>query len=263
MTQPRRHDADEQHTTGAQTRERLTVVRSARRAGPLGLAELGALAVAALLLLTTVAAYFFYLRPQRTRLEELGRERAQLETRLRAETAGVEQINDTQANVTRIVDSIARFETGTLAAREAASAAIVEELNQKTARNNLARAQFSFTHQEELTGEQLQQQQQRLLTGGTTGALARKRQSIFPGIDISLTVEGPYGNVRRFVRDVEASRNFIVINGVELESVTDASAQRAAESGATRGQLVALRLDLSAYFRRAGGAIGVPDAPTQ
>ena len=132
--------------------------------------------------------------------------------------------------------------------------AIVEELNQKTARHNLARAQFSFTHQEELTGEQLQQQQQRLLTGGAAGALARKRQSIFPGIDISLTVEGPYGQVRRFIRDVEASRSFVVINGVELEGVTEASAQRAAESGAARGQLVALRLDLSAYFRRAGAA---------
>ena len=41
-----------------------------------------------------------------------------------------------------------------------------------------------------------------------------------------------------------------------LEGVTDASATRAAESGLARGQLVSLRLDMSAYFRRAGVNMG-------
>ena len=47
-----------------------------------------------------------------------------------------------------------------------------------------------------------------------------KWQSIYPGIAVSVTVEGPYQNVRHFVRDVEISRQFLIINAVELERVT-------------------------------------------
>ncbi|HYX42378.1 MAG TPA: GspMb/PilO family protein, partial [Pyrinomonadaceae bacterium] len=244
----------------AQSRTRLAALRQTRRTGALGVPELIALGVAALFFVVAVAAYSLYLVPQRTRLASLGEERERLAKRLH-DAAEVEAAHKgTNAIVADILDSLDRFETRTLAERDASSTGIIEELNEKTAHNALARAQFSFTHQEELTNEQLQQQQQRLAaTGGTatgTGIAARKRQSIFPGIDISLTVEGSYANVRHFIHDIEASRRFIVIDGIELESVAEASAQRTAESKVERGQLVSLRLDMSAYFRRAAAQMG-------
>ncbi len=254
---------EDQHTS-APPRARFAVVRNMRRPAALGLPELGALAIAAILLITTLAAYFLYLVPQRTRLDSLGQERARLEKRLRdAQDVDVRN-TDARTTVTKIIDSLDKFETGTLADRNASSTAIIEELNDKTRRNGLARAQFSFMRQDEMTTEQLQQQQQRLATGGVdvSAARARNRQSVFPGIDISLTVEGSYAAVRHFVRDLETSRSFIVVNGVELESVTDASAARAAESSVARGQLVALRLDMSAYFRRAAVQLGDPATTT-
>ena len=263
--------AEEPHTTsgGAQLRTRLVTVRRTRRAGALGLPEIIALAVAALLFVGALAAYSLYLVPQRTRLANLGQERERLEKRLRDVNQIAEEHKSKDALVADIVNSLEKFETGTLAQRDASSTAIIEELNEKTAHNGLARAQFSFTHQEELTGEQLEKQQQRLAaSGGTatgTGIAARKRQSVFPGIDISLTVEGSYANVRHLIHDIEASRRFIVIDGVELESVSDAGAQRTAESKVERGQLVSLRLDMSAYFRRAtdqmGGATNNANGP--
>jgi Tfp pilus assembly protein PilO len=246
-------------TTRETLRSRLTVVRNTRRVGTLGVPEIIALAAAALLLLLTLAAYSFYLVPQRNRLDALGQERARLEKRLH-DAADVEQKHeDKNAIVADITGSLDHFETGVLAERDASSTGIIEELNRKTAHNNLARAQFSFTHQQEMTSEQLQQQQQRLLAGGggdTSAARGRRRQSIFPGIDISLTVEGSYANIRRFIHDVEASRRFVVIDSVELEGVTDASAPRAAEGNVGRNQLVSLRLDMSAYFRRAAAQMG-------
>lgn len=258
--------SDDKDATVVQTRTRtrLAVLRNTRRVGALGVPELAALAVAAVLLVVAIVAYFSYLAPQRTRLATLGQERERLERRLRETTDVNQQHKDTGALVADIVNSLERFETGALAGRDASSTAIVEELNQKTAHNSLARAQFSFTHQDELTGEQMQQQLQRLAAaGGATGAArTRKRQNVFPGIDISLTVEGAYSNIRRFVRDVEASRRFIVVNGVELEGVTDAGASRTAESNVPRGQLVSLRLDMSAYFRRAAAQSGDATGPT-
>jgi Tfp pilus assembly protein PilO len=259
---PRPVANEEVHTTGGgtQTRTRLTVLRTTRRTGALGVPEIVALAVAALFFVGALAAYSLYLVPQRTRLASLGQERERLEKRLRDVNEVATEHQSKDALVSNIVNSLDKFETGTLAERDASSTAIIEELNEKTAHNGLARAQFSFTHQAELTGEELEKQQQRLAaSGGTaagTGIAARKRQSVFPGIDISLTVEGAYANIRRFIHDVEASRHFIVIDGVELESVTDASAQRTAESKVERGQLVSLRLDMSAYFRRAAVQMG-------
>jgi hypothetical protein len=90
-----------------------------------------------------------------------------------------------------------------------------------------------------------------------------KWQSLFPGIGVSVTVEGQYANLRRFVRDLEASNQFIVINAVELEKATNTDEAAAAvmatappggpqqpSVAGTRGTLVSLRVDLAAYFRR-------------
>ena len=95
-----------------------------------------------------------------------------------------------------------------------------------------------------------------------------KWQSIYPGIAVSVTVEGPYQNVRHFVRDIEMSRQFLIINAVELERVTQsgvaldqplsspltpttrgAVGPRPTAGGS--GTLVSLRVDLATYFRRA------------
>ena len=92
-------------------------------------------------------------------------------------------------------------------------------------------------------------------------------QSVFPGIGVTLTVEGTYPNLRRFIRDIEADRQFVVINTVELEGVTDTGSAdappppaadgapgAAPSQGPSRGALVSLRLDMAAYFRRAATA---------
>src|SRR6185436_1087529 len=95
-------------------------------------------------------------------------------------------------------------------------------------------------------------------------------QSIFPGIGVTLTVEGTYPNLRRFIRDIEGDpRQFVVINTVELEGVTDVNtAEQLAPpvtngvmpgappqaQAPTRGALVSLRLDMATYFRRAGAS---------
>ena len=90
-------------------------------------------------------------------------------------------------------------------------------------------------------------------------------QTVFPGVGFNLTVEGAYPNLRRFIRDVEANNQFIVINSVELEGVTDSDASRAAGDGGagTAGStLVSLRLDIAAYYRRAGASEREPAADT-
>ena len=245
----------------AEIRARLREARATRPAGAIRLPEIIALAVAALLLTVAACAYFFLLVPERTRLISLENERAQLQAKLRASSEGVERNESTQASVDKIVTSLNEFETTVLAARDPqTTTAVIEELNDKTRRHNLARAQFSFSHLDEFVPGQTNTQQSSA-RGGAAGN-ASKRESVFPAIDISLTIEGPYGNLRRFIRDIEQSRRFIVINGIQLEGVSDTG-------NAARAALVSLRLEMSTHFRRSGtsvaasGATSVPAATSQ
>jgi hypothetical protein len=77
--------------------------------------------------------------------------------------------------------------------------------------------------------------------------------------------------VRRFIRDVERSKQFVVINEVELQramqnngpvSVDDGSATPATPAtppsgSGTRGSLVSLQLNMATYFQR-GSAVEQP-----
>jgi hypothetical protein len=79
-------------------------------------------------------------------------------------------------------------------------------------------------------------------------------QSVFPGIGVSVTVEGSYQNLRHFLRDIEISRQFLIVNGLELESTTESNAAPPSESeplqAGPRKGIVSLRLDMATYFQR-------------
>jgi hypothetical protein len=80
-----------------------------------------------------------------------------------------------------------------------------------------------------------------------------------------VTVEGQYENVRRFIRDIERSKQFVVINEVELQRARDNNAPISAEGAiseegaaapaaptgsGTRGSPVSLQLSMATYFQR-------------
>jgi Tfp pilus assembly protein PilO len=267
--------AQREHVAG-----RLAMLRGARRTGFLGVPEIVALAFAAALLALAFAAYFLLLVPERSNLASLERERQQLQTQIRSAGESREQKLGVDQTVERIKQSLAHFETESLVPRETSERALYEELNDKIRRSGLQRAQFSFAYQDDAQAGAQQSGQQR--AAGNLAGSARRRQTVFPATDISLTVEGNYANLRRFIREVESSPRFVVINGVQLEGLNDTSggvrgggvtsesataAGPAGRGGATgagaagraagaapRGALVSLRLDMSAYFRRGAAA---------
>lgn len=247
----------------AQVSERLARFRRSRRTSFLGVPEMFALASACALLALALAAYFLLLVPQRSRLAALERERDQLQTQIRSATENKNRNLSTGETVARILRSLSEFESAALETREASIKDLIEELNRKSASARLSRAQFSFIYQDDTQASATQAAQQR--AAGNLAGAARRRQTVFPTTDISLNIEGTYANLRRFIRDIEQSRRFIVINAVQLEGINDSGATDAA-----RGALVSLRLDMSAYFRRpgvaaldAGGTGGATAAPPQ
>jgi hypothetical protein len=254
----------------ATLRTRLGTLRATRRRGPFGLPELGALAFAALLLLAAVLSYLFLLVPQKSRAQSLDAEGESLKQVLVSQQNNIGNNQDTAQRVSEILTSLDRFEVGHLGNASSGTKTVVEELNRLISKNGLRiSGGVTFTQlQEAVPGAESAQRARRQGTGQESAQ--RVVQSIFPGIGVTLTVEGTYPNLRRFIRDIEGDRTqFVVINTVELEGVTDSNAgeqlappvTNGAMPGAqpqpqtpTRGALVSLRLDMATYFRRAAAS---------
>jgi Tfp pilus assembly protein PilO len=251
---------------GAGLRTRLDTFRATRRRGAIGLPESIALAVAALLLLTTVLAYLFLYVPQRSRTVALDAESQDLQKLLQSQQTNIGASKDTQQRASEILTSLERFEVDHLGQSASGTKTVIEELNRLIIKDNLRiSGGVNYTVlQEAVPGTE--DTRQRRATGNEENA-QRVVQSVFPGIGVTLTVEGTYPNLRHFIRDIESDRQFVVINTVELEGVTDSNAAEATApvpapvvpggapttaqpSTPSRGALVSLRLDMAAYFRR-------------
>ena len=232
------------HLSAAPASGASGALRSQPERGIIGKPEMIALGVAAFLLLVTIGAYFFLLAPARARLEASARERTRLQAALRSADESARTGVSTQVTVTEIVESLRNFEEIGLTSRGESRMAVIEELNDLIRRHSLRiSGGLSFTPVDPVAPG-----------AATTAANATRarQQSVFPETAISLSVEGSYQNLRRFIRAIETSRQFVVINSIELESITDTGASRTGGTGATRGALFGLRLEMSAYYRRAG-----------
>jgi Tfp pilus assembly protein PilO len=231
-------------------RVRVRKLFRSRQRSMLGLPEIAGLAASALMLLAVVFAYFSFLTPARSRLASLRAERDRLQQTLRESQVNIDTSQNKQSSIEQINQSLVDFENQRLAARNEGRMALYDELNALMRRNSLRNTSGpTYTALDALGANKPS-------TTAANRPANAKWQSVFPGIGVSVTVEGQYQNLRRFVRDIEASNQFIVINAVELQGVTDAGAApvltpEGVPVPSTRGTVVSLRLDMATYFRRA------------
>ena len=236
----------------------------------IGVPELLGLSLAVLLALITIFAYFYFLAPanSRKKLAELERER--LQGQLQASQINFREGTDASAAVDKINASLKDFEGNRLAPPGTGRMSLYAELNDLIRSNGLRNTSGPSYSPLAPLGTKGQVQP----TASAEQQSNAKWQSIYPGISVSLTVEGPYQSVRHFVRDIETSRQFLIVNAVELEGVTQSNTEQETSIERTpapargdrtavraniiqptgaRGTLVSLRLDLATYFQRSGG----------
>jgi Tfp pilus assembly protein PilO len=228
----------------------LAKLRSAPGLSLIGLPELIGLAGAALIAILTIFAYFYFYLPAQSRLTSLNTERARLQAFLRTSQSNLQQNTTVREQVDKITASMSDFETNWLANPSSGRMSLYATLNNLIKSNGLRNtAGPSYTPLDPI-GSKGQVQP----TTSAEKQTNAKWQTIYPGIAVSVTVEGPYQNVRRFVREIESSRQFLIINEVELESVTQSgiATEPSTAGGATGGRatLVSLRLEMATYFHR-------------
>ena len=253
-----------------QIRVRFDQLKRSSSLRVIGVTELIGLSGAALLALLTIFAYLYFLAPANSRRDLAQLERDRLQGQVRASQMNLKEDTDARAAVDRINASLNDFEGNWLAGSGSGRLSLYAELNELIRSNGLRNTSGPSYATLDPLGTKGQVQP----TVSAEQQSNAKWQSIYPGVSVSVTVEGPYQSVRHFVRDIEMSRQFLIINAVELEGVTQSSTATqetstvrtpvparggrtalpptVAQPARARGALVSLRLDLATYFRRAG-----------
>lgn len=251
-------------------RVRVDRLRQSRQRSTVGVAELVGLAGSAIMLLAVLFAYLSYYSPAQSRLAKAEIDRDSLQRKLTEAKRNLDTKGSAQESVARISESLDKFENEKLTGRDEGRLTLYNRLIQLIRSNNLRNTSGPAYTYLEARGENQNQ-------GPRLGNA--KWQSLYPGISVTVTVEGQYANLRRFVRDIESSSQFIIINAVELERAGDEgslvtaapvaapapgiatpAAPRANAPGnavapvGTRSNLVSLKVDMAAYYRREGSS---------
>lgn len=263
--------------------------------GMWGPAEIAVVGAASLAVLAALIAWFVFALPAKRELERNLSTRDRLEAELASARAKYGDITSTEAQVAKLVTSVTDFESNFLPVASNGRTALYQKLNGLISGYGLLNT----------TGPDYAPLE--MIDTGTANESAEERgrsrfRSLFPGTYVTMTLEGPYANLRRFIRDIETGNDFVVISSVELEpsdsqpvntgaATEQASSQPAASqrdnfpagfggipvapsarqfdpaqqvrrpTGRTLGQVVSLRLEMAAYFRRSGAAAG-PETAT-
>jgi len=229
--------------SGSTYSQRVSSFLHSRRGKMFGIAEVAALAGSCFVLLIVLLSYLYFVVPARSRVTSLNADKARLQANLQTLNGMISKDRDTKGQVDQITASLSDFESKHLLRPEQGRIELYDELNQMILKNGLRNTSGPTYTPLDPTGT-------KAIGGKSTNA---KWQSFYPGIAVMVTVEGQYQNIRHFVRDLERSKQFVIVNQVELQRANENSAPVAAEEGAAsspKGSLISLQLNMTTYFRR-------------
>lgn len=235
-------------------KERVSEFVESRRGKMFGVAEVVALAGSCFVLALVLFSYLYFLVPARSRISSLQADRQQIDTNIKTLQGVVNKDQGTQQTVDSVVASLNEFETKHLLRQDRGRMQLYEELNQLIIKNNVRNTSGP-------TYTALDTSDEKTASGKS---VVTKWQSFYPGINVMVTVEGQYQDIRRFIHDVERSKQFVVINQVELQRAQQDNAPVSAEESGgsggtgTRGSLVSLQLNMATYFQRDNAANAAP-----
>lgn len=232
---------------------RVSEFVDSRRGKMFGIAEVVALAGSCFVLALVLFSYLYFLVPARSRISSLNTDRKQIETNIKTLETVVSKEHGSQQTVDSVVASLNDFETKHLLRQDQGRMELYEELNQLIIKNNVRNTSGPTYTALDPTD----------VKAASGKSVVTKWQSFYPGINVMVTVEGAYENIRRFIRDVERSKQFVVINQVELQRAQQdnvpVSAEDSGASGSgTRVSPVTLQLNMATYFQRGNGASVAP-----
>jgi hypothetical protein len=248
--------------------------------GMWGKAEITTVGLALLAVLSVIFFYLFFVLPEKNLLEQNRTKRDTLERDLTAAKRKYGDITDTETRVAKLITSVDDFETRFLPLETVGRTALYQRLNAL-----IGAYRLTNTTGPDYRPLEISEAERRRGIGEEESGGRGKLRSIFPGVFVTVTVEGAYADLRGFIREIETSNQFIIINTVELEPAENeekpdrettvtttaepdpadpdpdaapAKVVKKIDRGRVRGQTVSLRLEMAAYFRRQAEENDVP-----
>jgi hypothetical protein len=183
--------------------------------GMWGPMELAALGVSLLTFVGLMALYLFFVVPSNNEIKQLKADRDALEQELISARSKYGAITNTETEVAKLTTSASDFESRFLPIAATGRTSLYQRLNGLIAGYGLVN-----TNGPNFAPLQLNEEQ---ASNGAEAEDAKQEQgrskfrSIFPGVYVTMTLEGSYQNLRRFIREIETGSEFVIISSVELE----------------------------------------------
>jgi len=231
--------------------------------GMWGTPEIVAVAVSAAMLSIIVLAYFFWVLPADRELARNKSEADRLDAELISAKSKYGEITTTEGQVSKLLASVDDFQMRSLPVSSNGQSALYQRLNGLFMSYGLVNTSGPDYAPLEIAGINDDARS----TDEERGRA--KFRSLFPGVYVTMTLEGTYQNLRRFVRELETGRDFVVVSAIELapsdtEKPTgpvpisakpalkpnQAAPGMVPPKGKMHGEYVSLHIELAAYFRR-------------
>jgi len=178
--------------------------------GMWGPVEIGVLGAGMLAVLGVILLYIFFVIPSNRELESKRARVGALEAELASAREKWGNITNVQERVGNLISSVNTFESIYLPIPTTGRTALYQRLNGLIAAHGLVNSAGPDYSPLEILDKSKQNEE-----GEQSGK--SKFRSFFPGVYVTMTVEGPYANVRRFIQDIEIGSEFIVVSAVEIE----------------------------------------------
>lgn len=230
-----------------------------------GTTEILLVVLSGFLFFLSVLFYFFFVAPKSSDLEGLENEKNRLEGELSSESLKYQNYTNIENQIEKLVRSAEDFELRFLPVADFGRTLLYQRLNYLIQIHGLINTSGPDYSSLEVAGQKSEER-------------GRDRyRSLFPGVYVSMTVEGSYRNLRRFIRDLEAGEQFFIITAIELQPSDNSNAvqseaqtavdqradqpfarpsdfeknvQTTTQRGKIIGETVSLKIELVAYFRR-------------
>ena len=202
-------------------------------AGMWGRNEIATVTLGIFALLVVAIVYFFVVVPSN---RELDRHRSEAQTleydKVTADTR-FGDITTTEAQVEKLLTSEENFEANYLPPIASGRNDLYQRLNGLIAAYGLINTAGPDYASLDIREENVTEQEQQ------TDRSRERFRSLFPGIYVSMTVEGSYQNLRRFIKELESGRDFVVVSAVQLapSENTNRSEQTSAPAAAPQQEV--------------------------
>jgi len=211
-------------------------------------AEMIAAGLALGLVVLVILYYFFYLAPVKDRLSEVEKENAVQLNALKPNALGPKSGPSRKEQIQQAKDSLTSFESDDLRSMAQGRIDLINEINQLAKADNVRLGSGIEMH---------------VVYGGiaanseSQGSKKQKDSNVldvFPRVQFQFAVKGEYKNLRKFLRDLEGSRQYVVIDSLNLtnaEQKQGRSSSRAPQMPQLEsGSGLSLTVGMNAYFRQ-------------